>query len=98
MDINTLPYLKGITNEDLLYSTWNFAQCYLAAWTRVGFGGECIHVYVRLSPFPVHLKLSQHCLLIGYILIQNRKFLFNISKFWGENFTYKNETNVELYL
>ena len=23
MDINTLPYLKGITNKDLLYSTGN---------------------------------------------------------------------------
>ena len=27
-----------------------------------GFGGERIHVYVWLSPFTVHLKLSQHCL------------------------------------
>ena len=25
-----------------------------------------------LSPFSVHLKLSQHCLLIGYTLIQNK--------------------------
>ena len=25
-----------------------------------------MHVYVWLSPFAVHLKLSQHCLLIGY--------------------------------
>ena len=24
-------------------------------------GGECIHVYVWLSPFAVPLKLSQHC-------------------------------------
>ena len=24
-------------------------------------GGEWIHVYVCLSPFAVHLKLSQHC-------------------------------------
>ena len=24
-------------------------------------GGEWIHVYVCLSPFPVHWKLSQHC-------------------------------------
>ena len=30
------------------------------------FGGDWIHVYVWLSPFTVHLKLSQHCLLIGY--------------------------------
>ena len=27
------------------------------------FGEEWIHVYVWLSPFAVHLKLSQHCLL-----------------------------------
>ena len=24
------------------------------------FGGKCAHVYVWLSPFAVHLKLSQH--------------------------------------
>ena len=35
-------------------------------------GGEWIHVcvYVWLSPFTVHLKLSQHCLLIGYTPVQ----------------------------
>ena len=27
---------------------------------------EWIHVYVWLSPFVIHLKLSQHCLLINY--------------------------------
>ena len=27
------------------------------------FGGEWIHVYIGLSPFAVHLKLSQHCQL-----------------------------------
>ena len=37
------------------------------------FGGEWTHVYVWLSPFTVHLKLSQRCLLIGYIPIQNQK-------------------------
>ena len=31
MDIYTLLYLKWITNKDLLYSTCNFAQCYVAA-------------------------------------------------------------------
>ena len=30
-DIHTLLYLKWITNKDLLYSTWNSAQCYVAA-------------------------------------------------------------------
>ena len=57
----TLLYLKWITNKDLLYSTWNSAQCYVPAWMGVRFGGEWIHIYVWLSPFPVHLKLSQHC-------------------------------------
>ena len=39
------------------------------------FGGEWIHVYIYmlLSPFTVHLKLSQHCLLIGYTSKQNKK-------------------------
>ena len=61
MDMYTLLYLKWITNKELLYSMWNSAQCYVAAWMGVGFGGEWIHVCVWLSPFAVHLKLSQHC-------------------------------------
>ena len=60
----TLLYLKRITNKDLFYSTWKFPQCYVAAWMGEGFGGEQIHVYVWLSPFAVHLKLSQHCQLV----------------------------------
>ena len=43
-----------------LYSTGNSAQCYMAARMGEGFGEEWIHVYVWLSPFDVHLKLSQH--------------------------------------
>ena len=31
MDMYTLLYLKWITNKDLLYSTWDSAQCYVAA-------------------------------------------------------------------
>ena len=42
--------LKWITNQDLLYSTWNSAQCYVAAWMGGEFGGEWIHMYVWLSP------------------------------------------------
>ena len=33
-------------NKDLLYSTRNSAQCYVAAWMGGEFRGECIHVYV----------------------------------------------------
>ena len=40
MDMYTLPYLKWIINKDLLYSTWNSAQCYVTAWMGEEFGGE----------------------------------------------------------
>ena len=60
MDMHTLLYLKWITNKDLLYSTGNSAQCYVAAWMEEGFGEEWIRVYGWLSPFTVSLKLSQH--------------------------------------
>ena len=40
--IYTLVYLKEITNKDLLYSTGNSAQCYVAAWIEREFGGEWI--------------------------------------------------------
>ena len=52
IDMYTRLCLKWISNKDLLNST--------AAWTRGEFRGEWIHVYVWLSPFAVHLKLSQH--------------------------------------
>ena len=32
IDMYMLLYLKMITNKDLLYSTGNSAQCYVAAW------------------------------------------------------------------
>ena len=40
MAMHTLLYLKWITNKDLLYSTGNSDQCYVAAWMGVEFGGE----------------------------------------------------------
>ena len=42
----TLLYLKWITNKDLLYSTGNSAQCYVAAWMG-GESGEngCMYIY-----------------------------------------------------
>ena len=50
IDMYTLIYLKWIINKDLLYSTGNSAQCYVAAYIEGEFGGEWIHVYVWLSP------------------------------------------------
>ena len=61
MDMYTLLYFKWMTNKDLLYSTGNSAQCYMAAWMGGEFGGEWIYVYLWLSHFTVYLKLSQHC-------------------------------------
>ena len=61
IDMYTLLYLKWLPNKDLLYSTGNSAQYYVAAWMGVESGGEWIHGYVWLSHSAVHLKLSQHC-------------------------------------
>ena len=66
-DMYMLLYLKWRTNKDLLYNTGHSAQCYVADWMGGEFGGEWIHVcvyiyiYIGVSPFAVHLKLSQHC-------------------------------------
>ena len=40
MDMYTLLHVKWITNKDLLYSTWYFSQCYVAALRGGGFGGR----------------------------------------------------------
>ena len=56
-----VPILKWVTNKDPLYSTGNSTQYHMATWRGEEFGEEWIYVYVWLSPFAVHLKLSQHC-------------------------------------
>ena len=61
MDMYTLLYLKWVTFRDLLCSTWNCAQWLLAAWMGGKFERGWIRVYVGLSPFTVHGKLSQCC-------------------------------------
>jgi len=58
MDTCTPLCLKWIANKDVLYSTVNSAQRYMAAWMGGEFGGEWIHVYIWMSPFAIHLKLS----------------------------------------
>ena len=64
-------YLKWITNKNLLYSTWNSAQCYVAAWVGGEIGGQWRHAYAR------HVLLSTPetitTLLIDYTPIQNKK-------------------------
>ena len=61
LDLYTLLYLRWITNSDLLYSTGNSAQCYVAVWVGGELGEEWIHGYACLSPLALHLKRSQHC-------------------------------------
>ena len=73
IDMYTLLSIKWITNKVLVYSTGNSARCFVAAWRGGAFGEEWIHVYAWLSPFTVHLNLLQHCLLIGYTPVQNKK-------------------------
>ena len=51
----------AIFKMDLMYNTGNSSQSYVADWMEGEFGGERIHACVWLSPFAVHLKLSQHC-------------------------------------
>ena len=43
MDMYTQFYLKWITSKDLLNSTWNMAQCYMAACMGREFGGEPLY-------------------------------------------------------
>ena len=45
-DMYTLLYLKWIANKDLLYSTGNSVQCYVAAWMGEEFGeNEYMYMY-----------------------------------------------------
>ena len=77
MDMHTLLCLTRRTSKDLLDSSGNSAQFRVAACMGREFGAEWIHVYIWLSLFAVHLKLSQHCSLIGYTLIQKIFFFLN---------------------
>ena len=61
MNMYTLLLFKIGNQYVPTYSTENSAQCYMAAWMGGHLGGEHIHVYVWLSLFLVHLKLSQYC-------------------------------------
>ena len=48
MDMYTLLYLKWITNKDVLCSTGNSAQCYVAAWMGGENGYMCMYGWVTL--------------------------------------------------
>ena len=61
-------------------STWNSAQCYVAAWMGDGFRGEWIHISIH-----PHICMAESLCcppetittwLISYTPIQNKKFFF----------------------
>ena len=87
MDVYIVLYLKWITNKDLLYSTWNSAQCYVAACTGGGLGEngymECTAEFLLCS-----LETTTTS-LISYTPIQNKKL-----KVWGK--IYSNKVNTQL--
>ena len=58
-----IPKQIRSTLEIAKYGTWNSVQYYTAAWKGGEFEGEWIHVYVWLSPFAFHLKLSHYSLV-----------------------------------
>ena len=68
----SLPYLKWITNKDLLAQGTLLNVIWKPGWKGV-WGRMDTCMYIRLSHLAVHLKWSQHCLLISYTPIQNRK-------------------------
>ena len=63
MDLYVYPAIFKMGNQQgpAVYSTWNSAQYYVAARMGGEFGREWKHIYVWLSPFAIHLKISQHC-------------------------------------
>ena len=54
-EVYILLYLKQITSKDLLYSTGNSAQCYVAAWMGEEFGGEWSHPQIQPAAAPAVL-------------------------------------------
>ena len=63
MDMYTLLCLKWITSKELLHSTGNSAQCYVAAWMGGEFGGRmdtCVYMAQSLHCSP---EITQRCQL-----------------------------------
>ena len=59
MDMYTLLFLKWLPPRS--YCTTQGTLLNAMCQPGGAFGGEWIRVYVWLSPFSAHLKLSQHC-------------------------------------
>ena len=68
----SLPYIKRITNKDLLAPGTLLNVKWKPGWEGV-WGRMDTCMYTWLSHPAVHLKWSQHCLLISHTPIQDRK-------------------------
>ena len=68
MDMYTLLliYVKWITDKDLLYSMWNSARCYVAAWMGGEFGGEHILLIETYIGGSINLKHTSEVLQIWF--------------------------------
>ena len=64
MNMYILLYLKWITNKELLYGTWNSAQCYVVPWRGEEFGETGDMYNIGLSPLRCSPK-TLTTLLIG---------------------------------
>ena len=74
MDMYTLLYLKWITNKDLLYSTGNSSQCYVAAWMAAEFGGNG---YMYMYGWAPSLFTWNSYNVVNWLyLIKNKKIFF----------------------
>ena len=70
MDTYTLLYLKWITNKDLLYSTGNSAQCYVAVWMGGEFSGR-MNMCICLAESLCCERKIVMALSVGYTPIYN---------------------------
>ena len=66
MDRYTLLYLKWLTVQVLLDSTWKSAQCYVAAWMGEEFRGR-MNTCICMPKFLCCPPKTNTSLLIGYI-------------------------------
>ena len=71
----TLLYLKWIANKDLLHSTGNSAQCYVASWMGGESGGR-MDTYIHMAESLCASPETITTLLISYTPIQNKKRFF----------------------
>ena len=66
------PIFK-MDSQHVLYSTWNSAQCYVAAWMGGDLARGWMRVHVWLCPFTVQLILLYHNFVNRLYALQNKK-------------------------